>query len=78
MQALTSAEIRLLRFLQASRTTWTPAKVILNTEDLLPGDEKALPSLVSRELALEHVSEMAYRISERGIRALSGTKGTDV
>jgi hypothetical protein len=74
---LTSAETRLLRFLQGAQTPWTPKKEILNTEALMYGDEKALPSLVSRDLVLEHGSGEAYRISEEGVRTLGRTKGKD-
>jgi hypothetical protein len=76
---MTNAETRVLRFLQASRTKWTPAKVILNTEDLLPGDEKALAGLVRQglALALDDVSGTSYRVSEAGVRALGRTKGKD-
>jgi hypothetical protein len=72
---LTGADRRLLRFLQTSKTTWTHAKVILNTEELLPGDEKVLPGLLRRGLVLEHVSETAYRISQTGVSALAGAQG---
>jgi hypothetical protein len=66
---LTDAEMRLLRFLRASRTTWTRADVIRCTNDLLPDDKRALPELVSRGFVLD-VSGAAYRISEAGREAL--------
>lgn len=69
---MTSAEVRLLRFLQAAgaHQRWVPYTTIRNTEDLLPGDEKALQSLLGRELILRHIGDQAYRISDKGIKAL--------
>ncbi len=56
---MTSAEVRLLRFLQAAgaHQRWVPYTTIRNTEDLLPGDEKALQGLITRELILEHLGD---------------------
>ena len=68
---MTSTETRVLRFLQAAgvHLKWVPQSTILNTEDLLPGDEKALPALWARGLVEEAV-EPAYRISKKGTKAL--------
>jgi hypothetical protein len=67
-----SAEARVLRFLHAAgiHESWTSRETILNTEDLLPGDEKALPVLRSRGLVEERSPQAAYRISEAGLKAI--------
>jgi RIO-like serine/threonine protein kinase len=70
---MTNAEARLLRFLHAAgvHVKWVPHSTILNTEDLLPGDEKALPALLSRGLIEKDASQpAAYRVSDRGVKAL--------
>jgi RIO-like serine/threonine protein kinase len=69
---MNAAEIRLLRFLQAARARahWMPYSTILNTEDLLPGDEKAVPTLLSRRLIEKDASQPAYRITDGGVKAL--------
>jgi hypothetical protein len=72
---LNGAERRLLRFLQSSKTTWTHAKVIRNTEELLPGDEKVLAGLMRSGLVLEHASGDGYRISRTGASALAAMEG---
>ncbi len=73
---MTNAEVRLLRFIHAAsdHARWVPNKMIKNTEDLLPGDEKALPSLTSRGLIEEAASRGAYRVTERGHKALGRGK----
>ena len=73
---MTSAESRLLRFIQAAtaRAQWVPYQMIRNTEDLLPGDEKALPALMARGLVEEATSKAAYRVGERGLKALGRGK----
>lgn len=72
-----SAEARVLRFLHAAGThaSWVSYQTILNTEDLLPGDEKALPTLRWRGLIEENGSQAAYRISDSGIKAVGAGKG---
>ncbi len=67
-----SAEVRVLRFLHAAgiHESWVSHQTILNTEDLLPGDEKALPTLRWRGLIEESSSRAAYRISEAGLKAI--------
>ena len=73
---MTSAEVRLLRFIHAAsaHAPWVPYKMIRNTDDLLPGDEKALPGLISRGLVEEAASRGTYRVSERGVKALGRGK----
>ena len=70
---MTRAEIRLLRFLQVAgvHQKWVPYSTILNTEDLLPEDEKALQGLLAEELVLKHLTEPAYRLSQKGGRAIA-------
>ena len=67
-----SAEHRVLRFLHAatSHESWVSYRTILNTEDLLPGDEKALATLVWRGLVEERPAQAAYRLSETGLKAV--------
>ncbi len=69
---MTGAEARLLRFLHAAsrHTTWVSDRTIRNTEELLSGDERAIPTLVSRGLVEKKISEPAYRVTERGLKAL--------
>ncbi len=66
-----SAEHRVLWFLHgaSTRESWVSYRTILNTEDLLPGDEKALPTLVWRGLVEESPGQAAYRLSETGHKA---------
>jgi hypothetical protein len=66
-----SSELRVLRFLHAAhaRESWVSYRTILNTEDLLPGDEKALPTLMWRGLVEESAARGAYRISGTGLKA---------
>ena len=70
-----SAEHRVLRFLHAasSHGSWVPYRTLLNTEDLLPGDEKALPTLMWRGLVEESPAQAAYRLSETGLKAVRRT-----
>ena len=67
-----SAEHRVLRFLQAASAheSWVSYRTILNTEDLLPGDEKALPTLMWRGLVEESAARGAYRLSEAGLNVV--------
>ncbi len=60
-----SSELRVLRFLYAASAheSWVSYRTILNTEDLLPGDEKALPALMWRGLVEESPLRGAYRLS---------------
>ena len=76
---MTSAETRLLRFLSAATVhePWAAYHTILNTEDLLPGDEKAIPMLMRRGLVEESARDAAYRLSEAGHKAL-GLKRKDI
>ena len=69
---MTGAETRLLRFLQAAAAhqRWVPYTTICNTDDLLPGDEKALPALFARGLLDKRSVEPAYRLSAKGSKAL--------
>ena len=73
---MTNAEVRLLRFIHAAsaHASWVPYKMIKNTDDLLPGDEKALPGLISRGLIEEAASRGAYRVNDRGRKALGRGK----
>ena len=70
---MTSAETRLLRYLHAAgaHLNWVPYSTILNTEDLLPGNEKALPTLFACGLIEKEVTEPAYRVSNKGTKALA-------
>ena len=70
-----SAEERVLRFLHtaSSHERWVSYQIILNTQDLLPGDEKALPMLMWRGLVEERVAQAAYRLSEIGHEAVTRT-----
>ncbi len=70
-----SAEHRVLRFLQAASAheSWVSYRSILNTEDLLPGDEKALPTLMWRGLIEESAPRASYRLSETGLKAVRRT-----
>jgi hypothetical protein len=76
---MTGAEARLLRFLSAVtvHAPWVSYRTILNTEDLLPGDERALPMLMRRGLVEESAREAAYRLSEAGHKA-SGLKRENI
>ena len=69
---MTNAETRVLRFLQATgvHQRWVLHSTIMNAEALLPGDEKALPSLRARGLIEKEATEPAYRITKGGIKAL--------
>jgi RIO-like serine/threonine protein kinase len=68
---MNQAEIRLLRYMNAQRgrAKWVLYSSILNTEDLLPGDEKAVSSLLTRGLIEKDPTQPAYRITEGGIKA---------
>ncbi len=67
-----SAELRVLRFLQSAslQEPWVSYRAILNTEDLLPGDEKALATLMWRGLVEESAPRAAYRLSDIGVKAM--------
>ncbi len=67
-----SAEHRVLRFLHAANTreSWVSYRTILNTEDLLPGDEKALATLMWRGLIEESPGQASYRLSETGLKVV--------
>ena len=74
---MTSAEARLLRFLYAAsaHAKWVLFQTIKNTDDLLPGDEKAMPALVSRGLVEQNTSGLAFRVTDRGLKALGRSRG---
>jgi RIO-like serine/threonine protein kinase len=74
---MTNAEARLLRFVTAAtaHARWVSDQTIRNTEDLLPGDEKAMPALLSRGLVERKTSETAYRVTDRGLKALGRGMG---
>ena len=74
---MTSAEIRLLRFLHAQRRqgSWTAYSTIQNTEDLLPGDEKAVASLLGRGLIEKDAAQDTVRMTAGGIKALQRRMG---
>jgi RIO-like serine/threonine protein kinase len=67
-----SAEFRVLRFLHAASAheSWVSYRAILNTEDLLPGDEKALATLMWRGLVEESAPQAAYRLSDTGFKTV--------
>ena len=67
-----SAEHRVLRFLHgaSTRESWVSYRTILNTDDLLPGDEKALATLMWRGLIEESPGQAAYRLSKTGLKAV--------
>ena len=73
-----STEFRVMRFLQAASAheEWVSYRAILNTEDLLPGDEKALPTLMWRGLIEESGPQAAYRLSEEGRKTMRRTATT--
>ena len=73
---MTNAEVRLLRFIHAAcaHAQWASYESIRNTDDLLPGDEKALPGLATLGLVEEAASRGAYRVTERGLKALGRGK----
>ena len=73
---MTNAEVRLLRFIHAAsaHAQWVSYKIIKNTDNLLPGDEKALPSLTTRGFIEEAASKGAYRVTGRGQKALGRGK----
>ncbi len=66
-----STEARMLRFLSVAgeQERWVSYRTILNTDDLLPGDERALAMLMWRGLAEENASKAAYRLTEAGHKA---------
>ena len=72
-----SAETRLLRFPYAAsaHAKWVLYQTIKNTDDLLPGDEKAMPALVSRGLVEKNTSGLAFRVTDRGLKALGRGRG---
>ncbi len=69
---MTNAEVRLLRFIHAAcaHAQWASSKSIRNTENLLPGDEKALSALSNSGLIEEATSGGSFRVTERGLKAL--------
>jgi hypothetical protein len=71
-----STEARMLRFLSAAgdQDGWVSYRIILNTDDLLPGDERALAMLMWRGLIEENVGKGAYRLSEAGHKAARSRK----
>ncbi len=73
---MTNAEVRLLRFIHAAcaHASWVSYESIRNTDDLLPGDEKALPALSTRGLIKETPPGGAFRVTERGLKALGRGK----
>ena len=73
---MTSAEARLLRFLCAANAheRWVSYRTIRNTEDLLPGDEKALSALISRGHVEEKPSDRSFRVTERGLKIIGRGK----
>ncbi len=66
-----SAEARTLRFLSVAgeQEGWVSYRTILNTDDLLPGDERALAMLMWRGLVEENAGKAAYRLTEAGHKA---------
>lgn len=61
----------MLRFLSAAAEPdgWVSYRTILNTDDLQPGDEKALAMLMWRGLVEEDAGKGTYRLSEAGHKA---------
>jgi hypothetical protein len=66
----------MLRFLSASSEPdgWVSYRTILNTDDLLPGDEKALAMLMWRGHVEENAGKGAYRLTEAGHKAMRNRK----
>ncbi len=66
-----SAEHRVLRFLHAAgaHESWVSYRTFLNTQELLPGDEKALPILMWHGLIEESAPRASYRLSDKGRKA---------
>ncbi len=73
---MTNAEVRLLRFIHAAcaHAPRVSYESIKNTDDLLPGDEKALPGLSTRGLIEEMPPGRAFRVTEKGLKALGRGK----
>jgi RIO-like serine/threonine protein kinase len=69
---MNQAEIRLLRYMNAQRSQskWVPYRSISNTDELLPGDEKAVSGLEARGHIEKNPNQPAYRITESGTKAL--------
>jgi hypothetical protein len=66
----------MLRFLSASSEPdgWVSYRTILNTDDLLPGDERALAKLMWRGLVEENAGKGAYRLTDVGHKAARSRK----
>jgi hypothetical protein len=66
----------MLRFLSVAVVPdgWVSYRTILNTDDLLPGDERALAMLMWRGLVEENAGKGAYRITEAGHKAARGRR----
>ena len=71
-----STEARMLRFLSAAgeQDGWVSYRTILNTDDLLPGDERALGMLMWRGLVEENTGKAAYRLTEAGHKTARSRK----
>jgi uncharacterized protein YjhX (UPF0386 family) len=71
-----STEARMLRFLSVAgeQDGWISYRTILNTDDLLPGDERALAMLMWRGLVEENAGKGAYRLTEAGHKAVRSRK----
>ena len=66
-----STEARMLRFLSVAVVPdgWVSYRTILNTDDLLPADERALAMLMWHGLVEENAGKGAYRLTEAGHKA---------
>jgi hypothetical protein len=66
----------MLRFLSVAgeQDGWIFYRTILNTDDLLPGDERALAMLMWRGLVEENAGKGAYRLTEAGHKAVRSRK----
>jgi hypothetical protein len=66
-----STEARMARFLSVAgeQDGWVSYRTILNTDDLLPGDERALAMLVWRGLVEENAGKGTYRLIPTGLRS---------
>jgi len=67
-----STEARMARFLSVAgeQDGWVSYRTILNTDDLLPGDERALAMLVWRGLVEENAGKGTYRLREAGLNSI--------
>jgi hypothetical protein len=76
LRPVKSTEERMLRLLSVAgeQDSWVSYRTILNTDDLLPGDERALAMLMWRGLVEENRGKGAYRLTDTGHKAARSMK----